>query len=272
MLESFSKYFNEVALQCIRFMDTMKDIRFNEEDEPAEIFLMTSINLNVNNAKSVSLLLDNNQFGPVIMICRNIIESFFNIHWGFEPMEKEAVKERIFELEGGSLYHLEKEINLIDKDQLSTEPSWSKQKVEEFKKMIENERINFPHLLTTNKDGKTVFKHPPSFANRMAEQRLKYYQIYIFTSLFTHPSPKLKEFYLRRVVNDKNSFEIIEDALKQTLAYCIYLIQEILGYAELVFNQVNPNGNDIRRECFEKVKNIVKSASQGIVDFDKTAN
>ena len=119
---------------------------------------------------------------------------------------------------------------------------------------------------------KLYFKNPPPFANRMLEQRLRYYQIYIFTSLFTHPSPKLKEFYLHRVVNDKSSFEIIEDALKQTLAFCIYLIESILGYADIVFKEVNPNCYDIRKSCYEEVKNIVNNATKGIVDFNKTAN
>ena len=268
MLASFSKYYSEIALQCIQFMNTIKSIRFNEEDDALELYLMTSINVNINNAKSISLLLDNDQFGAVIMICRNIIESFYNIHWAYEPLEKQAVKKRVFELEGDTLYHLEKEIELIDKNKLSNEVTWGNQKVEDFKKMIENEKKKFPQLLTINNKGKTVFRHPPPFANRMIEQRLKYYQVYIFTSLFTHPSPKLKEFYLRRVVDDNTSLEIIEDALKQTLAFCIYLIEAVLGYAEIVFRNINNDSCDIRKKCYEDVINIVRAANKGIVDFN----
>lgn len=272
MLSNFSKYFNDVAFQCTSFMSTMQSIRFNEEDESPEVFLMTSMNLNINNSKSISLLLDNDQYGAVIMICRNIMESFFNIHWAFEPSEKEAVKERVFQLEGDTYYHMDKEIKLYELDQKSSEPMWSKQNYETLKKMIENEKNNFPQLLTKDKKGNDVFKHPPRFSERMAEQRLKYYQIYIFTSLFTHPSPKLKEFYLRRVVIDKSNFEIIEDALKQTLVYSLYLIQSIVGYTKIVFDDINQNEKVIREICLNEIKSIVKEASKGIVDFGENAN
>ena len=144
-------------------MDTIENIHFNEENDALEIFLMTSINVNINNAKSISLLLDNDQFGAVIMVCRNIIESFFNIHWAYEPLEKEAVKNRVFELEGDTLFHLEKEMELIDKNKLSSEITWGNQKVEEFKEMIENEKKKFPQLLTKNKDGKIVFQESATF-------------------------------------------------------------------------------------------------------------
>lgn len=268
MLSNYIKYFNEVAYQCISFMDTMQHIRLNEEENAPEVFLMTSMNLSVNNSRSISLLLENDQFGSAIMVCRNIIESFFNIHWAFEPMEKEAVKERVFRLEGDSYYHMDKEIKLYEKDQLSLEPAWSKQKFEQIKKMIELEKNNFPQLLTKDKKGNIVFKHPPNFSERMGEQRLSYYQFYIFTSLFTHPSPKLKEFYLNRIVINESNLEIIEDALKQTLAFSIYQIQSIVGYAKLVFDDINPDSKEARGKCFREIKNIVKEASQGIVDFN----
>lgn len=269
MLNSFSIYFKEVASQCIKFMDTIEHIRFNEEDDALELFLMTTINVNINNAKSISLLLDNDQFGSVIMVCRNIIESYFNIHWAYEPLEKEAVKNRVFELEGDTLFHLEKEINLSDEKQLLGEITWGNQKVQEFKKLIETEKTNFPQLLTKNKDGKIIFKHPPPFANRMLEHRLRYYQIYIFTSLFTHPSPKLKEFYLSRIVNENTGLEIVEDALKQTLVFSIYLIQAIIGYAEIVFRDIIPDSSIIRKTCYQEIINIVNNANKGIVDFNK---
>jgi len=272
MLLNFSKYFNDVAFQCTSFMATMQNIRFNEEEEAPEVFLMTSMKLSINNSKSISLLLDNDQFGSVIMICRNIMQSFFNIHWAFEPSEKEAVKERIFELEGDAYYHLDKEIKLYERDQKFPEPTLSQQNFERIKSMIENEKNNFPQLLIKDKNGNATFKHPPTFSERMGEQRLKYYQSYIFTSLFTHPSPKLKEFYLHRVVLDKNNFEIIEDSLKQTLAYSLYLIQSIVGYAKIVFDDINQNEKVIREICLNEIKSIVKEATKGIVDFEGNAN
>ena len=144
MLPEFIKYFNNIAFECSSFMATMKDIRFNEEEESPEVFLMTSMNLSINNSKSISLLLENDQFGSVIMICRNIMESFFNIHWAFEPSEKEAVKERVFQLEGDTYYHMDKEIKLYELDQETTDPAWSQRDFEKIKSMIESEKNNFP--------------------------------------------------------------------------------------------------------------------------------
>lgn len=262
MLESFSKYYNEVADKCKQFLETISDIQFNEKEESYKIFLITIIKLNIKNAVSITLLLDNDQISSSLMICRNIIESYFNIDWGFEPENDDKVKERFYKLEADYLYHIDKQIELIIKDQSTLKPKWDEKTVKELKNMLDMYRKNYPYLITINKKGKTVFKHLPSFADRMTDKRLQYYQFYIFTSLFSHPSPKLKDYFI-------NKFNLgnIDNALKQTLALCIYLIQSIIGYAEIIFRDTNSYFNT-RKQCYDEIEKIVKNATKGIVDFN----
>ncbi|HMN18186.1 MAG: DUF5677 domain-containing protein [Ignavibacteriaceae bacterium] len=262
MIESFSKYYYEVADKCKKFLETIDNIQFNKKEESYKIFLLTIIKVNIKNAESITLLLNNNQISSSLMICRNIIESFFNIDWGFEPEDDDKVKERFYKLEADYLYHIEKQIELIIKDQSTPKPKWDKKIVEELKNMLDMYRKNYPYLLTTNKKGKTVFKRLPTFADRMADKRLQYYQFYIFTSLFSHPSPKLNDYFI-----DKFNLGNIDNALKQTLALCIYLIQSIIGYAEIIFKDTNSNFNT-RKQCYEEIIEIVKNASKGIVNFN----
>lgn len=267
MLETFSKHYSDIIKPCKRFVETINDIQFSEDQESYRIFLLTMIKLNINNAESIGLLLNNDQISSTLMICRNIIESFFNIDWAFEQDDDEEIKERFYKWEGDYLYYIDKQVNLIINDQLSPESGWDKRTVELLKNSIDMEKTNNPHLLTTTNKGKTIFKHLPSFAERMTEKRLKYYQFYIFTSLFAHPSPKLKDFYFSKTNQHNISIKNIDTALKQTLALCVYLIESIMGYAEILFKNTNSNFN-IRKECYEKIKEIVRNATQGIVNFD----
>ena len=262
MLESFSKYYSNVADKCKQFLETITDIQFNEKEESYKIFLITIIKLNIKNAESITLLLKNNQISSSLMICRNIIESFFNIDWLFEQKDDDKVNEKYYKLEGDYLYHIEKQIESIIKDQSTTEPRWDKKTAEELKNVLEVYRTNYRHLLTKNSKGKIIFKHLPSFADRMTDKRLQYYQFYIFTSLFSHPSPKLKDYF-----DNKTNIKNIETSVKQTLALCIYLIQSIISYAEIIFKDVNTDFKT-REQLFKEIKQIVENATIGIVNFN----
>lgn len=262
MLETYSGYYSEVSDNCDSFLSTFEGIQFDVDENPAELFLITSMHIIASNTKTISWLLSNNQFGPIMVISRVLMELFFNIHWIFEPIERDAVHERIFQLEGDYLYHIEKEISLMERDQFSENPSWSEQQILDFKNFIKFEGKYSPNLLTS-KDGKPVFKRPPPIANRMAGDRIKYYQLYIFTTLFAHPSPKLREFYLQ---NEKVNLKSRELTLLEIVARCLDLIEWTVGYAETNFRDTLKVGKDLRLKSYMRIKEIAKIVTSEVFD------
>jgi hypothetical protein len=212
---------------------------------------------------SISTLLQNNYITDCFIISRNIIEVFFNLNWTTKGKTREEVVERVFQLEANPYNNFDKEIKLMERNIDSNKPNLSKSSILEHIEAINGEKKNYPYLLVDKNNLKSDFKSAPSFADRMGDLRLRYYHLYRFTSMFTHPSPKLKEFYMHRVANQNKPTDSIIEPLKQTLAYCLLFIELSLAITkDLLFN-FNSEYNPERQEMYNKLVLIVKEANQG---------
>jgi len=127
MLEEFIKYYSDAKDICFRFIETLADTQLDEENNSPEIYTLTSINLTKHNCNSITVLLKEDEFGSAIMICRNLIEMYFNFDWAIEPINqgldkdrlKEAIKDRFFKLQGTPYYNFEKNLNEMESDQIT---------------------------------------------------------------------------------------------------------------------------------------------------------
>ena len=262
-MEQFIKYFKDVSSICLDFGGTTKGVQFNEETQAIELFAITSINMCAQHSLSIASLLENNYITDCFIISRNIIEIFFNLNWVIKGQTRDEVNDRVFQLEANPYNNFDREIKLMEKYIDSNKPNLSKTSILEHIEAINNEKKTYPFLLVDKNNVQSDFKSAPSFAERMGELRLKYYHLYRFTSMFTHPSPKLKEFFMKRVVWKNKPIDFIIEPLKQTLAYCLLFIELSLAISKNVLFNFNPEHNPKRQEMYDQLVLIVKQANKG---------
>lgn len=269
-MKEFTKYFNEISTLCQRLYQTYKHLVFNKEIDAAEVMTLTYLKLLIVDTKSISLLLENKLHIPTILFCRNIFEAFFNLNWVFEFEDKRIRRERVYCLEGEAYFNFEKELKLMEAEQKNDKTTWRKEVIENLREMTMQEMKAFPHLVTNNKKGNLVFKTPPSLAERMREHRIKFYHIYRFTSFFSHPTPKLKEFLQNNSINDQTSLEIISEPLSQTFVYTILYISSIMEYSRKLFDELTPNYIEERKLIIDRIKEIIINTNKGYFGFNST--
>lgn len=262
-MQNFIRYFNDSSSICLDFGETTKGIQFNEETQAIELFALTSINMCVQHSLSISALLRHEYFTDCFIISRNIIEIFFNLNWASKGKTREEVIERVFQLEANPYNNFDKEIKLMERNVDNNKPNLNKSSILEHIVAINGEKDAYPYLLVDKNNLRSDFKSAPSFADRMGDLRLKYYHLYRFTSMFTHPSPKLKEFFMHRVVIQGRPTDVIIEPLKQTLAYCLLFIELSLAITKDILIDFNPEYNTKREEIYNKLVLIVKEANQG---------
>lgn len=261
-MQKFIKYYEDTSSICREFGETIKGIQFDEETQAVELFALTSINMCAQHCMSISVLLRNNYITDCFIISRNIIEIFFNLNWATKCDTREEVNDRVLRLEANPYLNFEKEIKLMEKDIDSDKPNLSKSLVLKQREAIDGEKKTFPYLLVEGNNLKSEFKSAPSFADRMGDLRLKYYHLYRFASMFTHPSPKLKEFFMHRVANQDRPTDAIIEPLKETLSYCLLFIQLCYAITKHILVDFKPENNTKRQELYEKLVGIVKASNE----------
>lgn len=271
-MQKFIKYFDSSSTICLDFGKTTKGIQFDEETQAIEIFALTSINMCAQHSMSISTLLKENFLTDCFIISRNIIEVFFNLNWAIKGKTREEVLERVFQLEANPYNNFDKEIKLMGKNIDSNKPNLSKHAIIEHIELINGEKKNFPFLLVDKNNFHSDFKSAPSFAERMGDLRLKYYHLYRFTSMFTHPSPKLKEFFMHRIVNYNKPTDAIVEPLKQILSYCLLFVKMSLEITKHILFNFNPEHNLARQELYNKMVAIVLESSEGYLSIPPSTN
>jgi hypothetical protein len=271
-MQQFIKYFESSSSICLDFGKTTSGSQFDEQTQAIEAFALTSINMCAQHSMSISTLLRENFLTDCFIISRNIIEVFFNLNWVRQGKTREEVLERVFQLEANPYNNFDKEIKLMRKNIDSDKPNLSKSSILEHVKLINGEKKRFPFLLVDKNNFNSDFKSVPSFAERMGDLRLKYYHLYRFTSMFTHPSPKLKEFFMRRVINDSKPTDSIVEPLKQILAYCLLFIKMSLEITKHILSDFNPENNLERQELYNKLVAIVLQSSEGYLTISTGTN
>lgn len=262
-MQKFIKYYGDAASICLDLGETTKGIQFNEETEAIELFALTSINMCVQHSQSISTLLKNNFITDCFVISRNIIEVFFNLNWATKVKTREEVMERVFQLEANPYHNFDKEIKLMEKNINSDKPNLSKHLILQHIEAIKGEKAKYPYLLVDKNNLLSDFKSAPSFADRMGELRLQYYHLYRFTSMFTHPSPKLKEFFMHRIANKNKPTDSIIAPLKQTLSYCLSFITLCVAITKDILSDFNPEHNLRREEMYNKLVAIFNESNEG---------
>ena len=262
-MQKFIKYYEETSSICREFGETLNGIQFDEETQSIELFALTSMNMCAQHCMSIAILLKNNFITDCFIISRNIIEIFFNLNWAAKCDTREEVIDRVYQLEANPYLSFEKEIKLMEREIESGKPNLSKFLVLKHREAIDGEKENFPFLLVDRNNLKSEFKSAPSFADRMGDLRLMYYHLYRFTSMFTHPSPKLKEFFMYRVSSQKRPSEAIIEPLKQTLSYCLLFIELCFATTKYILFDFNPEHNPTRQEMYNRLVSIVKESNQG---------
>ncbi|HMN25244.1 MAG TPA: DUF5677 domain-containing protein [Ignavibacteriaceae bacterium] len=262
-IEKFIKYFDDSSSICRNFGETTKGIKFNEETQAIELYALTSISMCAQHSKSISILLRENLFTDCFILSRNLIEVFFNLNWATKAETREAVLERVFRLEANPYNNFDKEIKLMEKSIDGNKPNLSKALILKHIEAINGEKNNFPFLLVNKNDFKSNFKSVPSLPERMGELRLLYYHLYRFSSMFTHPSPKLKEFFMHRITNHNEPTDAIIEPLKQILSYCLLFIELCFAITKDVLFNFNPEYNPDRQEMYNKLGSIVLESNEG---------
>jgi len=262
-MQKFIKYFEEAATICIDFGETTKEIQFNEETQAIELFALTSINMCAQHSMSISTLIKNNLITDCFIIARNIIEVHFNLLWAIEGKTREKIIDRVYQLEANPFNNVDKEIKLMERNIDSNKPNLSKALILKHIEAIKNEKKKFPYLLVDKNNFQSDFKSIPPFADRMGKLRLLYYHMYRFASVFTHPSPKLKEVFMLRVTNQNKPTDTIIGPLKQTLSYCLFFVAECLACTKFVLFNFNPEHNPARQEMYNKLVGIFEESKEG---------
>jgi len=240
----------------------MSKITLDSEQNFPEIYVLSSINLVGHNCNSITVLLRENEYGSVIMICRNLMEMFFNLHWAIEPIDTisdktilvEAIKDRFFRLQGTPFYLFEKALDSMERKRYALS-SWNFNDIMKTRELIENEKKKYPFLLTKDEEGKLIFKKAPPFAERMGHLKIEHYHSYTFSSIFTHPTPIISSIYHLGWLN--SSPQSI-NMLKKIISSGIFYVHAILGYGNIAFE--NFEFKEIRQDCFNALQRIYQKS------------
>ena len=262
-MQKFIKYYEYVSSICHDFGETTKGVQFHEETQALELFALTSISMCAHHSRSISTLMKSKLITDCFIIVRNIIEVYFNLKWATEGETREEVIERVFQLEANPYNNFDKEIKLMERNIDSDKPNLSKSLILNHIEAINGEKEKFAYLLKDKNNLQSDFKSAPSFADRMGDQRLQYYHLYRFASMFTHPSPKLKEFFMHRVVNKNGPTNAIIEPLKQTLSYCLLFITDCFAITKYILTDFNPEYNPTRQEMYNKLVSILNESNEG---------
>jgi hypothetical protein len=204
-----------------------------------------------------ALLLQNNYASEAAIILRSIEELLFDIHWIMIPKDREERLGRVYKLEADPLARWVKETNLIAK-------KYSVEKGKLFRGPIDEIAAKNTYLTEINLDGIRTFKTlDASLADRMGESlRPKYYHVYCYGSLFTHPTPFIKDLYLKTSNSDHKGIETIEESHRQFIAYSLLFTGLIIDYVEEILGSFSPSGKEQREALRAKMIQLIEKANK----------
>ena len=266
MLDKFIKYYTDAKELCIKFNETLSKINLDSEHNFPEIYIRSSINLVENQCNSITALLKENEFGSVIMICRNLMEMFFNLHWAIEPIDtisnktklEKAIKDRFYKLQGTPFNSFEKVLVSMEKHH-NKQSTLKPNTIKETRELIENVKQNYSFLLTKDEKGNPLFKKAPPFAERMGNLKNEHYHVYSFTSIFIHPTPIISTIYFPNMLNiGTKSINVVMQILSSGLFY----VHAIVGYGNIAFD--NLKFNEIRKKCYLDLSDIFQQSQNDL--------
>ncbi len=248
--KSIYGYLKELSNELSSFSISLKN------DKP-ELYGLLVLNLCTQQTKAIYLLLENKLYPSILILLRNIFESFFNYKWILRANTEEEKIERVIQLEGKAFSDIEKELNVMKENSKSSNPIWTPEMYKEKEQSLELLKTYYSYL-TFNDNGKIRFKEPKvrSFEQRLSKtERLKFYSIYRFTSAFVHPTPIIRDVILQREGSVKTPINLLEPHLFETLDYCLFFIY---GIAKILIQELH-HRLDERKENVDKILNSINS-------------
>jgi hypothetical protein len=291
-MKKFVSYFDEISTLSKKLILTYQDLSFDKEKELVETMVLTYLRLLKINAKTLSILIANELYIPSILICRNVLEAFFNLHWAMVPEakdenndntnivklteseneERERIEriEKVNQLEGDMYSHFERDIKEMERGLEEGQITWRKEVIEDMRKRMSAEILEFPNLVTRDRKDNLVFKKSPNMAIKMGEHKNKFYHVYTFTSAFVHPTPKLKEFLPCTPLVEERTMKIISEPLYKTYSSTIFFIQSTMGYSKAMFDKLSPHLISERELIMQRINDILCEADPSfIIEPDK---
>jgi hypothetical protein len=259
MLKEYSEYYLQASAILRQLQDAVNGLQFEERDQAVEVFAAQGVSTAKRHCRAISLLLDADLFSEAIGVCRSLFELSFDMVWvdsAGNPTEK---LERVYRLEADPYFQMNKEVRLFEEDVRNPSPVTSPEMLKQFQERLDSAREKYPYL-TKGHD----FKRAPSLADRMGHQlRLLYYHVYRFMCVFTHPSPMLKELHLQNVQRKRTPHELIEEPLKEILAYTLLFVEIATKIAaNLISIYASAKAEALRKYC-EQLSELAKKANKG---------
>ena len=256
MIQEYSDYLLTAASLSRQICDAFKDTQFDEKAQAMELFVLQAIATCDSHCRVSALLLQNDLAAEAVATLRPIQELFFDIHW-IRQAEGEERLERICKLEADPYARWDKETKRIAAE-------YSPEEAKKFRGPLDEILKSKPHLTKSNPDGTKHFKSMnTTLPERMGQDlRWRYYHIYMYGSLFVHPTPANRNLYLERRGIKKN-IRAIEESLKQFAAYSLLSVKFIIGYAADMLGSLSPAAAKQLVDGFKKMTEIVNKANKG---------
>jgi len=262
MINEYAEYYSQASDVVARLGGTLTGLQFRAKDQAVEVFGLQALAICRDHCRAISILLRQNLFGEPIIISRSLFELVFALHWVLEATTREEALERVYQLEATPYYEFAKEVRLIEQDFAGPNPHWSPLKVRQFREEIETIMADSPFLVRSGNQGRPEFKKAPDLASRMGQDlRLRFYHIYRFSSFFTHPTPSLKKVYITETGTSHSAADIMDEPLKQTLAYCLLLIEILARSCCHIFDTHDPQQAATRDQYCSIISDLVDKAN-----------
>jgi hypothetical protein len=227
-----------------------------------------AISLCESHAKAISLLLKNDCAVEPIIVARSFFEVFCDFYWISQEGGVAEQNERVFRLEANPYREITKEVRLIEKDAQGSNPFWKKTEYQQLKALLEDTATNCPWLLNSPSSGSFDFKQAPDLAARLGpEMRLRFYHLYRFSSVFTHPTPMMKTIFTHPVGSEVPRNEMIKEPLQQVLAYGLWFLKLIMEFCQQVFSAYDAERLPLRAQFYESLSRIAEKGRKNYFSF-----
>jgi hypothetical protein len=260
----YSAFFYETTDALCRFGDTISGIQFDEQNDPVEIYTMLTIFSSLQHSMSIAILLENGLYAEPILLSRLFMEHFFNLRWATAPTTNDERNRRVHQLEATPYYRVAKEARVMDRDRSPDSSDWSQAKAAQLRENLQQIAESHAELLEDPDPKKVAFMNAPPFASRIdARLRTKYYHLYLFSSMFVHPSPALKRAHFKVTPSNTTPEGVIDEPMKQSLAYGLLFVRLLLAYAVEIFQHHNPERHADRLESLRQITDLANRANKG---------
>lgn len=258
MINEYSEHLLTAASLLKQTGVAFSGVKFDEGSQAMEVFALQSLSMCSSHCLASALLLQKDFVGEAVAVLRPIEEMLFNIRWIKEPNDRQTTLERVYELEADPYARWEHEIKLIAQ-------SYSQDKAQPFRGPLDEIAASHPWLTKTDRNGARHFKRlEVSFPDRMGRDlRPRYYHIYCFSSLFTHPTPFMKSLYLKESDSGPKNIAALEESLRVYVANSLLFIELIIGFAEEILGSFSPSTKNQRDVLFRQVIDLVEKANKG---------